>query len=99
MMANPRPLAGLRVIDLSRLAPGPYATMLLADMGAEVITVGAGSDAGVAPVLARGKTLIRLDLKSPEGRRPCTGWWKPPMCWSKVFAPVSRRASVRGPRR
>ena len=68
MMANPRPLAGLRVIDLSRLAPGPYATMLLADMGAEVITVGAGSDAGVAQVLARGKTLIRLDLKSPEGQ-------------------------------
>ena len=67
MSAN-RPLAGIRVIDLSRLAPGPYATMLLADMGAEVITVGAGSDAGVAPTVARGKTLIRLDLKSPEGR-------------------------------
>lgn len=67
-MPQLRPLAGLRVIDLSRLAPGPYATMLLADMGAEVITVGAGSDAGVAPVLARGKTLIRLDLKTPEGQ-------------------------------
>jgi alpha-methylacyl-CoA racemase len=67
-MSTNRPLAGIRVIDLSRLAPGPYATMLLADMGAEVITVGAGSDAGVAPTVARGKTLIRLDLKSPEGR-------------------------------
>jgi alpha-methylacyl-CoA racemase len=67
MTAN-RPLAGIRVIDLSRLAPGPYATMLLADMGAEVITVGAGSDAGVTPVVARGKTLIRLDLKTSEGR-------------------------------
>ena len=67
MTAN-RPLSGIRVIDLSRLAPGPYATMLLADMGAEVITVGAGSDAGVTPVVARGKTLIRLDLKSEEGR-------------------------------
>ncbi|SFM63741.1 CaiB/BaiF CoA transferase family protein [Shimia aestuarii] len=67
-MTAPRPLSGIRVLDLSRLAPGPYATMLLADMGAEVITVGAGSDASVAPVVARGKTLIRLDLKSPEGR-------------------------------
>ncbi|MGE4324574.1 MAG: CaiB/BaiF CoA transferase family protein, partial [Pseudodonghicola sp.] len=67
--SSPRPLTGIRVIDLSRLAPGPYATMLLADMGAEVITVGAGGDAGVAPVFARGKTLIRLDLKQDSGRR------------------------------
>lgn len=64
----PRPLTGIRVVDLSRLAPGPYATMLLADMGAEVITVGAGGDAGVAPVFARGKTLIRLDLKQDTAR-------------------------------
>lgn len=68
MDSDTLPLAGIRVIDLSRLAPGPYATMLLADMGAEVITVGAGNESGVAPVVARGKTLIRLDLKSPEGR-------------------------------
>ena len=32
------------------------------------LAVAAGGDAGVAPVVARGKTLIRLDLKSPEGR-------------------------------
>lgn len=63
-----KPLAGIRVIDLSRLAPGPYCTMLLADMGAEVIVVGAQGTAGVAPILARGKTLIQLDLKQPEGR-------------------------------
>lgn len=63
-----RPLEGVRVVDLSRLAPGPYCTMLLADLGAEVIAVGAQGTAGVAPVLARGKTLIQLDLKQPEGR-------------------------------
>lgn len=63
-----RPLEGIRIVDLSRLAPGPYCTMLLADMGAEVIAVGAQGSAGVAPVLARGKTLIQLDLKQPEGR-------------------------------
>lgn len=62
------PLEGIRVIDLSRLAPGPYCTVLLADMGAEVIAVGAQGSAGVAPALARGKTLIQLDLKKPEGR-------------------------------
>ena len=62
------PLAGIRVIDLSRLAPGPYCTMLLADLGAEVIVVGGGR-AGVAiPEFARGKRLISLDLKQEAGR-------------------------------
>lgn len=62
------PLQGLRVVDLSRLAPGPYCTMLLADLGAEVIVVGGGR-AGVAiPELSRGKRFIALDLKAPAGR-------------------------------
>lgn len=62
------PLAGIRVVDLSRLAPGPYCTMLLADLGAEVIVVGGGR-AGVAiPEFSRGKRHIALDLKAPEGR-------------------------------
>jgi len=62
------PLAGIRVVDLSRLAPGPYCTMLLADLGAEVIVVGGGR-AGVAIAeLTRGKRCISLDLKSEAGR-------------------------------
>lgn len=33
------PLSGIRILDLSRLAPGPFATTLLGDLGADVITV------------------------------------------------------------
>lgn len=62
------PLSGVRVVDMSRLAPGPYCTMLLSDLGAEVIVVGGGR-AGVAiPVFSRGKRHISLDLKTPAGR-------------------------------
>lgn len=61
-------LRGVRVLDLTRLAPGPYCTMLLADMGAEVIVVGGGSGSAPIPALSRGKTFISLDLKSSAGR-------------------------------
>lgn len=68
-----KPLAGVRVLDLSRLAPGPYSTMLLADMGADIIVIGGG--AGSLPIasLSRGKRFISLDLKSSEGREAFIG--------------------------
>ena len=47
-------LSGVRILDLTRLAPGPYCTMLLADMGAEVIVVGGGSGSAPIPALSRG---------------------------------------------
>lgn len=61
-------LSGVRILDLTRLAPGPYCTMLLADMGAEVIVVGGGSGSAPIPALSRGKTFISLDLKAAAGR-------------------------------
>lgn len=66
------PLAGVRVLDLTRLLPGPMCAMHLADLGADVIKIedtGAG-DYAAAPVreqVNRNKRGIRIDLKQPEG--------------------------------
>lgn len=60
------PLKGIKVIELSGLAPAPYTGMVLADHGATVIRV----DRTVSfnpDVLARHKRSIALDLKKPEG--------------------------------
>jgi alpha-methylacyl-CoA racemase len=62
------PLSGVRVIDLTRLAPGPYCTMLLGDLGADVVVVTGGRAGSAVPELSRGKRFITLDLKSDEGR-------------------------------
>lgn len=75
-------LAGVKVLDLSQYIPGPFATLLLADMGAEVVKVeppqGDPMAAfeprdpdGVSPyykAVNAGKTIVRLDLKTPEGQ-------------------------------
>jgi crotonobetainyl-CoA:carnitine CoA-transferase CaiB-like acyl-CoA transferase len=76
------PLAGLKVLDLSRVLAGPWATMSLADLGAEIWkieNVDGGDDTrawsvpnykGVSTYYLcanRGKKSIALDLKSPEG--------------------------------
>lgn len=78
-MSGSGPLAGVRVVELSSAAPGPFAAMLLADMGAEVIEVervadvldastSPGGMAGGARVLRRGFRSIGVDLKAPAGR-------------------------------
>ncbi|MEU9884647.1 CaiB/BaiF CoA-transferase family protein [Sphaerisporangium sp. NPDC051011] len=67
------PLAGIRVLELAGLAPGPFAGMMLADHGAEVLRidrVSAVTAAGERPrpdAMDRGKRTIGLDLKSAEG--------------------------------
>jgi alpha-methylacyl-CoA racemase len=69
------PLAGYRVLELAGLAPTPFAGMLLADLGAEVVRVdrpdGGGLLAGHerADLLNRGKKSVLLDLKDPAGVR------------------------------
>ncbi len=82
-MANSGAPLGIRVLDLSRVLAGPYCSMILADMGAEVIKLeipGRGDDSREFPPfkdgkslyyvnLNRGKRSITLNLKHPEGRR------------------------------
>jgi len=56
------PLAGIRIVEFAGIGPGPFASMLLADMGAEVITL---VRAGQAPkgASARGRKIVAVDLK------------------------------------
>lgn len=64
----PGPLEGIRVLDFSRLAPGPYGGMLLGDLGADVIRVDRPGDAGMSrfgDIVGRGKRSIALNLKDP----------------------------------
>jgi crotonobetainyl-CoA:carnitine CoA-transferase CaiB-like acyl-CoA transferase len=66
---GPRPLDGVRVLDLSRLYPGPFCSMLLADFGADVLCVEDRryESEPSMPSTMRGKRHASLDLKRPEG--------------------------------
>ena len=68
------PLTGYRIIEIAGIGPGPFAAMLLSDMGAEVIRVERAQNVrGPAPdgphfdVLQRGRRNVALDLKHPDG--------------------------------
>jgi len=74
------PLHGLRVVSLAEQYPGPYATLLMADLGAQVILVerpGQGDPArgfpGFHAALNRNKRAVAVDLKSDEGRSALRG--------------------------
>ncbi|MDP3753894.1 CoA transferase, partial [Polaromonas sp.] len=82
--ARPLPLAGVRVLDISQVMAGPYACMLLADMGADVIKIeppGSGDQTRGAMGfkmkgpdslgflnMNRNKRSVALNLKSEAGR-------------------------------
>jgi CoA:oxalate CoA-transferase len=81
--ASLQPLSGVRVVDLSRVLAGPYCTMVLADLGADVVKVErpeggdetrgwgppfTGGEAAYYLSVNRGKRSCALDLSQPEGR-------------------------------
>jgi crotonobetainyl-CoA:carnitine CoA-transferase CaiB-like acyl-CoA transferase len=81
--ASLQPLRGVRVVDLSRVLAGPYCTMVLADLGADVVKVErpeggdetrswgppfTGGEAAYYLSVNRGKRSCALDLSEPEGR-------------------------------
>jgi alpha-methylacyl-CoA racemase len=69
------PLSGIRVVEIAGIGPGPFAAMLLADLGADVVRLDraghvAPAGANLAPgqdVLARGRRSVGVDLKHPRG--------------------------------
>ena len=63
------PLAGVRVVEFAGIGPGPHATMLLSDMGADVLRIDrAGGNGWPNPVVDRGRHRIELDIRSDVGR-------------------------------
>jgi crotonobetainyl-CoA:carnitine CoA-transferase CaiB-like acyl-CoA transferase len=78
---TPAPLTGVRVLDLTRYIPGPYCTMLLADLGADVVKVeeppfgdptrlvppAVGADTAAHRALNRNKRSITVDLRNEAG--------------------------------
>lgn len=77
-----RCLAGMRVLDLSQYLPGPYGAQILADLGADVVKVeppvgdpmrafgpiDADGISALYKLINAGKTVVRLDLKSADGK-------------------------------
>jgi alpha-methylacyl-CoA racemase len=68
------PLAGVKVLEFEAIGPAPFAGMLLADMGADVLVIDRPETSGLGlkrerwyDVLMRGKRSVTLDMKSPRG--------------------------------
>ena len=70
------PLAGMRIVEVGSIGPGPFCAMLLADLGADVLRLDRSTGAAlVGPnadfrteVLHRGRRSVAVDLKNPRGR-------------------------------
>ena len=71
-MTSRGPLAGLRVVELASIGPGPHCAMLLADLGAEVLRIEREGGAGPPnPIADRGRSVKTLDIRTEAGREWC----------------------------
>jgi len=65
------PLAGLRIVEFAGIGPGPFAGMMLADMGAEIIRIDRPQDSRIGDprkdISVRGRKSVTLNLKHPDG--------------------------------
>jgi alpha-methylacyl-CoA racemase len=69
------PLAGVRIIEFAGIGPVPFAAMLLADMGADVVRVTRPGAPALdkRAIVERGRRVVELDLKSPPGVESALG--------------------------
>src|SRR5271167_1628997 len=66
------PLAGLRVVELISIGPGPHCAMLLADLGADVLRIDReGGNGWPNPIVDRGRAVVITDIRCEEGRAFC----------------------------
>ena len=99
------PLAGVKIVELVGIGPGPFAAMLLADMGAEVLrvhrveSVDRGYDPGGVPVLDRTVARLVWTSSTPTGSRPFCVSSPAPRRSSRASVPVSPNGSVLVPKR
>ena len=74
------PLAGIRIVELTGIGPGPMSAMLLADLGAKVLRI--FSVLRLASAINRYGSRKEPDMRVVQRRRPCglfsirTGWWR-----------------------
>ena len=89
------PLAGVRVLELAGIGPGPFCAMMLADSGATVLRIdrpgldrpGAAAARPEREFLNRGRQSVVLDLKHPRAVDACSAWSMWPTCCSRASGP------------
>ena len=67
MSENHGPLMGLKVGEFAGIGPGPHVAMLLADLGAQVVTIARPGSGGSYPVVERARHCAEINLNAPEG--------------------------------